>query len=38
VRKRAEKAGLPICAIEAPLARYPDMKRLEQCEQQSAKS
>jgi tetratricopeptide (TPR) repeat protein len=33
-----EKAGLPICATEAQLVKYPDMKRLEQCEQQRAKS
>jgi hypothetical protein len=26
------KAGLPICATEAQLARNPDMKRLEQCD------
>jgi tetratricopeptide (TPR) repeat protein len=26
------KAGLPLCATEAQLAKYPDMKRLEQCE------
>ncbi len=32
------KAGLPVCATEAQLAKYPDMKRLEQCEQQRAKS
>lgn len=31
-----EKAGLPICATEAQLAKYPDMKRLDQCEQQRA--
>jgi tetratricopeptide (TPR) repeat protein len=30
------KAGLPLCATEAQLAKYPDMKRLEQCEQQRA--
>lgn len=33
-----EKAGLPVCATEAQLAKSPDMKRLEQCEQQRAKS
>ena len=33
-----EKAGLPICATEAQLAKHPDMKRLPQCEQQRAKS
>jgi TolB-like protein/class 3 adenylate cyclase/tetratricopeptide (TPR) repeat protein len=33
-----EKAGLPICATEAQLAKYPDMKRLEQCEAERAKS
>ncbi len=27
-----EKAGLPMCATEEQLAKYPDMKRLEQCE------
>jgi TolB-like protein/class 3 adenylate cyclase/Tfp pilus assembly protein PilF len=32
------KAGLPVCATEAQLANYPDMKRLGQCEQQRAKS
>ncbi len=32
------KAGLPVCATEAQLAKSPDMKRLEQCEQQRAKS
>ena len=32
------KAGLPVCATEAQLANYPDMKRLEQCKQQRAKS
>jgi tetratricopeptide (TPR) repeat protein len=32
------KAGLPICATEAQLAKYPEMARLEQCEQQRAKS
>jgi hypothetical protein len=30
------KAGLPICATEAHLPKYPDMKRLEQCEAQRA--
>jgi tetratricopeptide (TPR) repeat protein len=30
------KAKLPVCATEAQLAKYPDMKRLEQCEQQRA--
>ena len=30
------KAGLPVCATEAQLAKYPEMKRLEQCEQQRA--
>jgi adenylate cyclase len=29
-----EKAGLPLCATEAQLAKYPDMKRLQQCEAQ----
>jgi tetratricopeptide (TPR) repeat protein len=32
------KAGLPLCATEAQLAKYPDMKRLEQCEAERAKS
>jgi hypothetical protein len=31
-----EKVGLPLCATEAQLAKYPDMKRLERCEQQRA--
>jgi TolB-like protein/class 3 adenylate cyclase/tetratricopeptide (TPR) repeat protein len=31
-----EKAGLPLCATEAQLAKYPDMKRLEQCEAERA--
>jgi tetratricopeptide (TPR) repeat protein len=30
------ESGLPLCATEAQLAKYPDMKRLEQCEQQRA--
>jgi hypothetical protein len=30
------KAGLPVCATEAQLVKYPDMKRLEQCEAQRA--
>jgi tetratricopeptide (TPR) repeat protein len=30
------KAGLPVCATEAQLAKYPDMKRLDQCEAQRA--
>jgi tetratricopeptide (TPR) repeat protein len=30
------KAGLPLCASEAQLAKYPDMLRLEQCEAQPA--
>jgi Tfp pilus assembly protein PilF len=30
------KAGLPVCATEEQLAKYPDMKRLEACEQQRA--
>jgi adenylate cyclase len=34
----ARKAGVPLCASEEQLAKYPDMKRLEQCEQQRAKS
>jgi TolB-like protein/class 3 adenylate cyclase len=33
-----DKAGLPICATEAQLATYPDMKRLQQCEEQREKS
>ena len=32
------KAGLALCATEAQLAKYPDMKRLEQCEAERAKS
>ncbi len=32
------KAGLPLCATEAQLAKYPDMKRLPQCEAQRVKS
>jgi TolB-like protein/class 3 adenylate cyclase len=32
------KAGLPICATEAQLAKYPDMKRLPACEAERAKS
>ena len=31
-----EKAGLPVCATEGQLVKYPDMKRLEQCEAQRA--
>jgi TolB-like protein/class 3 adenylate cyclase/tetratricopeptide (TPR) repeat protein len=31
-----EKAGLPVCATLEQLAKYPDMKRLEQCEAQRA--
>jgi tetratricopeptide (TPR) repeat protein len=30
------KAGLPLCATEAQLGKYPDMKRLEMCEAQRA--
>ena len=30
------KAGLPVCATEAQLAKYPDMNRLEQCEAERA--
>jgi hypothetical protein len=33
-----EKAGLPLCASEAQLAKYPDMKRLPQCEAERARS
>jgi TolB-like protein/class 3 adenylate cyclase/Flp pilus assembly protein TadD len=32
------KAGLPVCAAQGTLGKYPDMKRLEACEQQRAKS
>lgn len=32
------KAGLPLCATEAQLAKSPDMKRLAQCEAQRVKS
>ncbi len=32
------KAGLPVCATEAQLTKYADMNRLEQCEQERAKS
>jgi tetratricopeptide (TPR) repeat protein len=32
------KAGLPLCATEAQIARYPDMRRLEQCHAERAKS
>ena len=30
------KAGLPVCATAAQLAKHPDMKRLEQCDAQRA--
>ena len=30
------KAGLPVCATAAQLAKYPDMKRLEQCDAEHA--
>jgi TolB-like protein/class 3 adenylate cyclase len=33
-----ERAGLPLCAADAQLETYKDMKRLEQCERQRAKS
>jgi hypothetical protein len=33
-----DKAGLPLCATEAQLAKYPDMKRLPQCEARRARS
>jgi TolB-like protein/Tfp pilus assembly protein PilF len=33
-----QKAGLPLCAGEAQLAKYPDMKRLPQCEARRVKS
>ena len=32
------KAGLPVCATEAQLAKFPDMTRLPLCEQQRLKS
>jgi hypothetical protein len=32
------KAGLPICATEAQLAGWPDMKRLPQCDAERARS
>ena len=32
------KAGLPLCATETQLAKYPDMKRLPQCEAERARS
>jgi tetratricopeptide (TPR) repeat protein len=32
------KAGLPVCASEAQLKKYPDMTRLPLCEQQRLKS
>lgn len=32
------KAGLPICATEKQLAKYPDMKRLPECEAKRARS
>jgi hypothetical protein len=32
------KAGLRVCATEAQLTKYPDMKHIEQCEQERAKS
>jgi hypothetical protein len=31
-----QKAGLALCATVEQLAKYPDMKRLEQCEVQRA--
>jgi TolB-like protein/class 3 adenylate cyclase/tetratricopeptide (TPR) repeat protein len=31
-----EKAGLPVCATEEQLAKYPDMERLPECEAQRA--
>jgi TolB-like protein/class 3 adenylate cyclase len=31
-----EKAGLPLCATKPQLAKYPDMKRLDQCEAERA--
>jgi TolB-like protein/class 3 adenylate cyclase len=31
-----EKAGLPLCATEAQLVKYPDMKHLEQCDARRA--
>jgi tetratricopeptide (TPR) repeat protein len=33
-----EKAGLPVCATQEQLAKYPDMKRLEQCDAERARS
>ena len=33
-----EKAGLPLCATQEQLAKYPDMRRLPQCEAERAKS
>lgn len=32
------KAGLPVCASEAQLEEYPDMKRLPECEAERAGS
>ena len=31
-----EKAGLPLRATKPQLAKYPDMKRLDQCEAERA--
>ena len=35
-RDGMRKAGLPLCATAAHLARFPDMERLEECDQQGA--
>ena len=32
------KAGLPLCATAAQLAKYPDMQRLDECDAQRVKS
>jgi hypothetical protein len=32
------KAGLPICASEAQLAKYPNLKRLPRCDVERARS
>jgi hypothetical protein len=32
------KLGLPVCASEAQLEKYSDMKRLPQCDPESARS
>jgi hypothetical protein len=33
-----EKAGLLVCATEGQPAKYPDIKRLPQCQAERAKS